>query len=138
MSLLDSAWRQHGVLLGRGWPAAHAPPNNLAKAPHPIQLVRALPTHASGPPRHADARRTVHSQCRTCPKALSLCPQGPHFWDEAAYPVRVKRAPGRYDGSFPAYIGIFDKPAQKIKANPNAITGEASSNTFTAVWSHLR
>ncbi|PNW78676.1 hypothetical protein CHLRE_09g387250v5 [Chlamydomonas reinhardtii] len=64
--------------------------------------------------------------------------KGPHFWDEAAYPVRVKRAPGRYDGSFPAYIGIFDKPAQKIKANPNAITGEASSNTFTAVWSHLR
>ncbi|KXZ54235.1 hypothetical protein GPECTOR_5g326 [Gonium pectorale] len=63
--------------------------------------------------------------------------KGPHFWDEAAYPVRTKR-PGRYDGSFPAYIGIFDKPAVRIQANKEAITGEASSNTFTAVYSHLR
>ncbi|KAG2490124.1 hypothetical protein HYH03_011430 [Edaphochlamys debaryana] len=63
--------------------------------------------------------------------------KGPHFWDEASYPVRVKR-PGKYDGSMEAYVGIFDKIAPKIKANKNAITGEASSNTFTAVFSHLR
>lgn len=40
--------------------------------------------------------------------------QGPHFWDESHYPRRKPRAPGKYDGSFPAYLGIFDGPAQEI------------------------
>ncbi|KAG2490123.1 hypothetical protein HYH03_011429 [Edaphochlamys debaryana] len=63
--------------------------------------------------------------------------KGPHFWDESAFPTHQHR-PGKYDGSFPAYVNIFDKPAERIKANKNAITGEASSNTFTGVFSHLR
>ncbi len=63
--------------------------------------------------------------------------QGPHFWDEAPYVARTPD-PYRYDGSFPSYVRVFDKPAADIKGNRNAITGEASSNTFTAVYSHLR
>ncbi len=73
-----------------------------------------------------------------CFNGLPPAAQGPHFWDEAAYPVRNKKFPTRYDGSFPAYVSIFDKAAARIHANKNAITGEASSNTFTAVFSHLR
>ncbi|GIL59026.1 hypothetical protein Vafri_13998 [Volvox africanus] len=71
------------------------------------------------------------------PDMIDCSWKGPHFWDESAYPVRVKR-PGRYDGSFPAYVNVFDKAAARIQANQVAITGEASSNTYTAVYSHLR
>ncbi|EFJ42655.1 hypothetical protein VOLCADRAFT_107156 [Volvox carteri f. nagariensis] len=95
-------------------------------------------------------RNPCCSSCRSRPPADShstplslsatghkMARQGPHFWDESAYPVRVKR-PGRYDGSFPAYMSVFDKAAARIQANQAAITGEASSNTYTAVYSHLR
>lgn len=57
--------------------------------------------------------------------------KGPHFWDESLYPARSKRT--GYDGSFPAYISIFDKAAKVIEQQPMAVTGEASSNTFTGV-----
>ncbi|MEW5298129.1 MAG: hypothetical protein WDW38_001135 [Sanguina aurantia] len=67
--------------------------------------------------------------------------KGPHFWDESTYPDLRKKDParaGKYDGSFGAYVRIFDKAAAHIQRHPTAITGEASSNTFTAVYSHLR
>ncbi len=85
--------------------------------------------------RHNGSRFALAPHQRS--RSFQTRTQGPHFWDEAAYPVRVSK-PGRYDGSFPAYVGVFDKAAARIKANENAITGEASSNTFTAVYSHLR
>lgn len=34
--------------------------------------------------------------------------KGPHFWDESHYPNGRKGNP-KYDGSFQAYVGIFDK-----------------------------
>lgn len=65
--------------------------------------------------------------------------KGPHFWDEAPYPRRRAKDPTKYDGSFQAYVAIFDKPAQLIALDPaRRITGEASSNTFTAVLTYLR
>ncbi|KAL6764338.1 P-loop containing nucleoside triphosphate hydrolase protein [Haematococcus lacustris] len=65
--------------------------------------------------------------------------KGPHFWDEAPYPTRRAKDPTKYDGSFQAYVAIFDKPAQLIALDPaRRITGEASSNTFTAVLTYLR
>jgi len=65
------------------------------------------------------------------------CPwKGPHFWDEAVHPAR--RRNDRYDGSFPAYVSVFDKPAKKIAESPRTITGEASSNTFTGVITFCR
>jgi N-acetylgalactosamine 4-sulfate 6-O-sulfotransferase len=65
--------------------------------------------------------------------------KGPHFWDESVYPISAHRAlDKRYNGSFPAYVSIFDKAAMRIQENPRRITGEASSNTFTGVYSFLR
>lgn len=71
------------------------------------------------------------------------CVQGPHFWDESVYPTKKRPSPAsakpKYDGSFPAYVGVFDRAAMRIGQDPgHRITGEASSNTFTAVLSHLR
>ena len=52
----------------------------------------------------------------------------PHFLDPL----------NRYDGSFPAYVSIFDKAALAIKDHPSSITGEASSNTYTGVLTFCR
>lgn len=66
--------------------------------------------------------------------------KGPHFWDESVYPVPAHRASDRrYNGSFPAYVSIFDRAALRIQEEPlSRITGEASSNTFTGVYSFVR
>lgn len=63
--------------------------------------------------------------------------QGPHFWDECPYPPRgACTAPP--NGDFDGYVGLFDKGASQIQANPKMITGEASSNTFTGVYTFVR
>lgn len=100
---------------------------------------------------HWPASQLGHHQCTSgarslqvsaqAPSLLLVLSQGPHFWDESTYPDLRKKDParaGKYDGSFGAYVRIFDKAAAHIQRHPTAITGEASSNTFTAVYSHLR
>lgn len=63
--------------------------------------------------------------------------KGPHFWDECTYPPKgACTAPP--NGDFDGYIGLFDKGAQQIKENPLAIVGEASSNTYTGVFTYVR
>ena len=66
--------------------------------------------------------------------------KGPHFWDESVFPISAHRATDkRYNGSFPAYVSIFDRAALRIAEEPLwRITGEASSNTFTGVYSFVR
>eukprot|EP00798_Chlamydomonas_sp_ICE-L_P024282 gene24282-9881_t len=57
--------------------------------------------------------------------------EGPHWWDECAFPLKgACTAPP--NGDFDGYVDLFRNAAKKIEANPNGITGDASSNTFTA------
>ncbi|KAG1668654.1 hypothetical protein FOA52_001260 [Chlamydomonas sp. UWO 241] len=70
------------------------------------------------------------------PDMVECAWKGPHFWDESNYPANRKS--DKYDGSFPAYVRIFDKPASKIEKRASAVTGEASSNTFTGVLTYTR
>ncbi|KAG1659112.1 hypothetical protein FOA52_015905 [Chlamydomonas sp. UWO 241] len=63
--------------------------------------------------------------------------KGPHFWDECPYPPRSAcTAPP--NGDFNGYVDLFEKGAYQIKTNPVMITGEASSNTFTGVYTFVR
>lgn len=57
--------------------------------------------------------------------------KGPHFWDECAWPVKgACTVPPT--GDFEGYINLFAPAAERIRTSPSAITGEASSNTFTS------
>ncbi|KAG2441828.1 hypothetical protein HXX76_003436 [Chlamydomonas incerta] len=58
--------------------------------------------------------------------------KGPHWWDECPYPPKgACTAPP--NGDFDGYVELFADAAAKIRSkDANAITGEASSNTFTA------
>uniref|UniRef100_A0A7R9YQ49 Sulfotransferase n=1 Tax=Chlamydomonas euryale TaxID=1486919 RepID=A0A7R9YQ49_9CHLO len=63
--------------------------------------------------------------------------KGPHFWDECPYPPRTAcTAPP--NGDFNGYVDLFEKGAYQMKTNPIMITGEASSNTFTGVYTFVR
>ncbi|GAX79940.1 hypothetical protein CEUSTIGMA_g7380.t1 [Chlamydomonas eustigma] len=63
--------------------------------------------------------------------------KGPHFWDECPYPPRgACTAPPK--GDFSGYVDLFEKGAYQIKTNPIMITGEASSNTYTGVFTFVR
>eukprot|EP00199_Chlamydomonas_sp_CCMP681_P002227 CAMPEP_0119102214 /NCGR_PEP_ID=MMETSP1180-20130426/1033_1 /TAXON_ID=3052 ORGANISM="Chlamydomonas cf sp, Strain CCMP681" /NCGR_SAMPLE_ID=MMETSP1180 /ASSEMBLY_ACC=CAM_ASM_000741 /LENGTH=399 /DNA_ID=CAMNT_0007086459 /DNA_START=16 /DNA_END=1215 /DNA_ORIENTATION=- len=63
--------------------------------------------------------------------------KGPHWWDECPYPARgACTAPPR--GDFDGYTDLFEKGAYQMKARPTMITGEASSNTFTGVFTYVR
>lgn len=44
----------------------------------------------------------------------------------------------RYDRTFQGYLRIFAKAALRFTTQPAAVTGEASSNTFTGVYAYLR
>ncbi|PNW71586.1 hypothetical protein CHLRE_16g660390v5 [Chlamydomonas reinhardtii] len=58
--------------------------------------------------------------------------KGPHWWDECPYPPKgACTAPP--NGDFDGYVELFADAAAKIRSkDPDGITGEASSNTFTA------
>jgi hypothetical protein len=58
--------------------------------------------------------------------------QGPHFWDECPYPPAEGGCTAGPSGDFQAYINLFSRAADLIRSRPDAITGEASSNTFTS------
>jgi len=63
--------------------------------------------------------------------------KGPHFWDECPYPPRgACTAPP--NGDFDGYVNLFEKGAYQIKANKELVTGEASSNTYTGVYTFVR
>lgn len=63
--------------------------------------------------------------------------KGPHFWDECPFPPRgACTAPPH--GDFDGYADLFEKGAYQMKAQPTMITGEASSNTFTGVFTYVR
>ena len=69
----------------------------------------------------------------------NTCCQGPHFWDESVCPAQRRPAKtSGYDGSFAAYVTVFDRAAALIRQTPSRITGEASSNTYTGVLTYLR
>ncbi|KAG2451726.1 hypothetical protein HYH02_003506 [Chlamydomonas schloesseri] len=58
--------------------------------------------------------------------------KGPHWWDECPHPPKgACTAPP--NGDFDGYVDLFADAAAKIRSkDPDGITGEASSNTFTA------
>lgn len=71
----------------------------------------------------------------TCRFGTVVCPgtprsaavpalQGPHFWDEAH--------------SFQSYLDNFDGVAAAASADPRAVSGDASSNTFSYAVVGLR
>ncbi|KAG2452263.1 hypothetical protein HYH02_003287 [Chlamydomonas schloesseri] len=63
--------------------------------------------------------------------------KGPHFWDECPHPPKgACTAPP--NGDFDGYVNLFEKGATQIKSNPLAIVGEASSNTYTGVYTFVR
>ncbi|MEW5318348.1 MAG: hypothetical protein WDW38_009575 [Sanguina aurantia] len=63
--------------------------------------------------------------------------KGPHFWDECPSPPRSAcTAPP--NGDFDGYVDLFKKGAEQIAENPEAICGEASSNTYTGVYTYVR
>eukprot|EP00798_Chlamydomonas_sp_ICE-L_P018180 gene18180-24616_t len=65
--------------------------------------------------------------------------KGPHFWDEQLYPSQKTPNPNKYDGTFEAYVRIFDKAANgAMLENPRVITADASSNTFTGALTFCR
>ncbi|KAL6759191.1 hypothetical protein V8C86DRAFT_1350553 [Haematococcus lacustris] len=66
------------------------------------------------------------------PQMFESLNKGPHWWDECSWPLKGScTAPPK--GDFDGYINLFRRAAQKISsAEPQGITGEASSNTFTA------
>uniref|UniRef100_A0A7S3R6I9 Sulfotransferase n=1 Tax=Dunaliella tertiolecta TaxID=3047 RepID=A0A7S3R6I9_DUNTE len=65
------------------------------------------------------------------PQVFKAANKGPHWWDECAYGKPC--APVPPDGDFASYTRLFDDAARSIETqDPNGITGEASSNTYTA------
>lgn len=62
---------------------------------------------------------------------LLLTLQGPHFWDECPYPANGSCSAGP-SGDFQAYVNLFNRAADLVRSRPDAVTGEASSNTFTS------
>ncbi|KAG2484068.1 hypothetical protein HYH03_017088 [Edaphochlamys debaryana] len=58
--------------------------------------------------------------------------KGPHWWDECPYPAKdACTAPP--NGDFNGYIDLFQDAAKKIETvDPDGVSGDASSNTFTA------
>ncbi|GLI66279.1 hypothetical protein VaNZ11_010037 [Volvox africanus] len=57
--------------------------------------------------------------------------KGPHWWDECIHPPKGPcTAPP--NGDFDGYVDLFANAAESIRGNPQGITGEASSNTFTS------
>jgi hypothetical protein len=57
--------------------------------------------------------------------------QGPHFWDECVYPP-TGPCTVPPSGDFEGYIQLFADAAAGVQRRRGAISGEASSNTFTA------
>lgn len=66
------------------------------------------------------------------PEMFESLNKGPHWWDECPWPTRgACTAPP--NGDFEGYINLFSRAAQSFaNGNPMGITGEASSNTYTA------
>ncbi|KAF6246275.1 P-loop containing nucleoside triphosphate hydrolase protein, partial [Scenedesmus sp. NREL 46B-D3] len=71
-------------------------------------------------------RLTLHKQI------LPATNKGPHFWDECPYPPAHGGCTAGPSGDFQAYINLFSRAADLVRSRPEAITGEASSNTFTS------
>lgn len=79
--------------------------------------------------------RTARKQA--CMHARPCVVQGPHWWDECPYPPKgACTAPP--NGDFDGYVGLFEKGAAQIAQHPTAVCGEASSNTFTGVFTYVR
>ncbi|WIA17127.1 hypothetical protein OEZ85_014020 [Tetradesmus obliquus] len=71
-------------------------------------------------------RLTLHKQI------LAATNKGPHFWDECPHPPAKGGCTAGPSGDFQAYINLFSRAADLIRSRPDAIAGEASSNTFTS------
>lgn len=69
----------------------------------------------------------AHNMTQTSPMPL----QGPHWWDECIFPSKGACTTPP-NGDFEGYIDLFRKAAGSIVTHTQAITGEASSNTFTS------
>jgi hypothetical protein len=102
----------------------------------------------SAPQAACDQRTNPVMAIRTPPnhKALSLLApnppaplppprQGPHFWDETSWPPPKEQKPPR---DFDWYVDVFSGAAKKMAEDPSAVTGEASSNTYSGVYTYLR
>jgi len=71
------------------------------------------------------------------PELVESINKGPHFWDECQWPPNgACTVPPT--GDWEGYVNLFDKAAGQIASHKTAITGEASSNTFTASEVYLR
>ncbi|GIL90839.1 hypothetical protein Vretimale_16779 [Volvox reticuliferus] len=57
--------------------------------------------------------------------------KGPHWWDECIHPPKGPCTTPP-NGDFDGYVDLFADAAEMIQQNPDGITGEASSNTFTS------
>lgn len=104
-----------------------ARPGDTSPSPHGPAPAAAPPT-ADRPPCRAPP-----TPCRLSkhPDVYEAANKGPHFWDECQWPVKgACTVPPT--GDFEGYIRLFSKAAQSIASNPQGITGEASSNTFTS------
>lgn len=85
--------------------------------------------HACAPPTACHAHLPLPA-LPALPAHLGVA-QGPHFWDECPFPATGPCGAGQ-SGDFAAYVRVFSRAADLIRSRPNAITGEASSNTFTS------
>ena len=72
----------------------------------------------------ADLRANFGITTQTLSEGTLPALQGPHFWDEAH--------------SFQSYVDNFERVAAAAGADPAAISGDASSNTFSYALVGLR
>uniref|UniRef100_A0A061RGM4 N-acetylgalactosamine 4-sulfate 6-O-sulfotransferase n=2 Tax=Tetraselmis sp. GSL018 TaxID=582737 RepID=A0A061RGM4_9CHLO len=71
------------------------------------------------------------------PELVESANKGPHFWDECQWPPSgACTVPP--SGDWQGYIALFDRAASQISLHRDLVTGEASSNTFTASGVYLR
>lgn len=104
-----------------GAAAAGSPPFLL-----PPRLPPSVPTSSSRVYFHSRPAIPI-----PCCRLTHTHPAGPHFWDECPYPPKGPCGAGA-SGDFRAYVGLFTKAADMMRLRPDAVTGEASSNTFTS------
>uniref|UniRef100_A0A7S0N6V6 Sulfotransferase n=1 Tax=Chlamydomonas leiostraca TaxID=1034604 RepID=A0A7S0N6V6_9CHLO len=66
------------------------------------------------------------------PQMFESLNKGPHWWDECSWPLRgACTAPPK--GDFDGYVSLYARAAAAFAGGePQGITGEASSNTYTA------
>eukprot|EP00775_Hariotina_reticulata_P000655 gene655-950_t len=65
------------------------------------------------------------------PDILPARNKGPHFWNGCPYPA-AGPCSVQGTGDFQAYVNLFSRAADLIRSHPSAITGKASSSTYTS------